>query len=57
MAFLLEGDRARAKPVTPQQTYGDLRLVEGIGPALTVVKEPPADMIDNAKITVVNEKK
>ena len=57
VVFAVEGDRARAKPVTPQQTYGDLRLVEGIGPALTVVKEPPADMIDNAKITVVNDKK
>jgi hypothetical protein len=55
--FAIEGDRARAKPVTPQQTYGELRLVEGIGSGTLVVKQPPAEMIDGAKITVVNDKK
>ncbi len=55
--FAVEGDRARAKPVTPQQTYGDLRLVEGLGAGVTLVKQPPAEMVDNAKITIVNDKK
>jgi RND family efflux transporter MFP subunit len=55
--FAVEADRARAKPVTPQQTYGDLRLVEGIGAGVQVVKQPPAEMNDNAKITIVTDKK
>ena len=55
--FAVEGDRARAKPVTPQQTYGELRLVEGISSGTQVVKLPPADMTDGAKITIVNDKK
>ena len=55
--FAVEGDRVRAKPVTPQQTYGDLRLVEGIGAGVTVVKQPPADMNDNAKVTIASDKK
>jgi RND family efflux transporter MFP subunit len=55
--FAIEGDRARAKPVTPQQTYGELRLVEGIGSGTVVVKQPPAEMIDGAKVTIVNDKK
>jgi hypothetical protein len=53
----VEGDRARAKPVTPQQTYGDLRLAEGIGAGTQVVREPPAEMDDGAKITIVSDKK
>jgi RND family efflux transporter MFP subunit len=55
--FAIEGDRAHAKAVTAQQTYGDLRLVEGIGAGVRVVKEPPAEMNDGAKVTVVTEKK
>jgi RND family efflux transporter MFP subunit len=55
--FAIEGDRAHAKPVTPQQTYGELRLVEGIGSGTQVVKQPPAEMNDGAKITIVNDKK
>ncbi len=55
--FAVEGDRAQAKPVTPQQTYGELRLVEGISSGTQVVKVPPAEMTDGAKITIVNDKK
>jgi RND family efflux transporter MFP subunit len=55
VVFAAEGDRAKAKTVTPQQTYGDLRLVEGLASGTKVVKEPPAEMKDNAKITVVSK--
>ena len=56
VVFAVENERAHARPVTPQQTYGDLRLVEGIGAGIRVVKEPPAEMNDNAKITVISAK-
>jgi hypothetical protein len=56
VVFAIEGDRAKTKTITPQQTYGDLRLVEGLGSGIKVVKEPPAEMKDNAKITVVSNK-
>jgi RND family efflux transporter MFP subunit len=56
VVFAVEGDRAKEKTVTPQQTYGDLRLVEGLGSGIKVVKEPPAEMKDNAKITLVTNK-
>ncbi|MEP6485328.1 MAG: efflux RND transporter periplasmic adaptor subunit [Rudaea sp.] len=55
--FAVEADRAHAKPVTAQQTYGDLRLVDGIGTGVQVVKQPPAEMNDNAKVTIVGDKK
>ena len=50
--FAIDADRARAKAVTPGQTYSDLRLVEGIAAGTRVVRQPPADMADGAKITL-----
>jgi RND family efflux transporter MFP subunit len=35
--FVIDADRARATPVTPGQSYNDLRLVEGIGAGARVV--------------------
>ena len=57
IVFAVDGDRARAKPVTPGATFGDLRLVEGIGAGVQVVKGPPAEMNDGAKITITTEQK
>jgi RND family efflux transporter MFP subunit len=50
MVFTLEGDHAHATPVTPGQTYGDLRLVEGLASGARVVRAPPAEMTDGARI-------
>ncbi len=52
VVFALDGERARARTVTPGQTYSDLRLVEGIAVGTQVVKQPPAEMNDGAKVTV-----
>jgi HlyD family secretion protein len=57
LVFAIDGDRARAKSVTPGATFGDLRLVEGIASGSQVIKSPPSDMGDGAKITVANDKK
>jgi HlyD family secretion protein len=50
MVFTIEGDHAHATPVTPGQTYGDLRLVEGLVTGAHVVRAPPAEMTNGARI-------
>lgn len=52
MVFTIEGDHAHATPVTPGQTYGDLRQVEGLASGARVVRAPPAEMPDGARIVV-----
>ena len=52
IVFTLETDHVRATPVTPGQTYGDLRLVEGLANGTSVVRAPPADMKDGARVVV-----
>jgi multidrug efflux pump subunit AcrA (membrane-fusion protein) len=52
VVFTIEGDHAHATPVTPGQTYGDLRQVEGLTTGARVVRAPPADMQDGARIVV-----
>jgi RND family efflux transporter MFP subunit len=52
MVFTIEGDHAHAIPVTPGQTYGDLRQVEGLTTGARLVRAPPADMQDGARIVV-----
>ncbi|MGH8042447.1 MAG: efflux RND transporter periplasmic adaptor subunit [Rudaea sp.] len=55
--FVIDGDRAQLHVVTPGQTYSDLRLVEGIAAGTRVVKQPPADMNDGAKVAVATAAK
>ncbi len=56
MVFTIEGDHAdaiaHAVAVTPGQTYGDLRQVEGLTSGTRVVRAPPADMSDGARVVV-----
>ncbi|HEY8011557.1 MAG TPA: efflux RND transporter periplasmic adaptor subunit [Rudaea sp.] len=52
VVFAIDNDRARLKPVTPGQTYNDLRLVEGIGSGTKLVKQPQAEMADGAKVEI-----
>jgi RND family efflux transporter MFP subunit len=52
IVFTIEGDHAHATPVTPGQTYGDLRQVEGLTTGARLVRAPPADMQDGARIVV-----
>lgn len=48
--FVLEGDKARLRGVTPGQAYADLRLVEGIAAGTRVIRDPPAQMTDGARV-------
>ena len=52
VVFTIENDHAQATPITPGQTYGDLRSVEGLANGASVVRAPPADMTDGARIVV-----
>jgi len=50
VVFTVDGDRAHAQPVTPGQSFGDLRLVEGIGGGARVVRTPPAEVDDGTRV-------
>ena len=52
VVFTIENDHAHVTPITPGQTYGDLRSVEGLANGVSVVRAPPADMTDGARIVV-----
>lgn len=52
VVFVIEGDHVRAAAVTPGQTYGDLRGVDGIVAGTRVVRGPPAEMNDGARVAV-----
>ncbi len=57
VVFVVDAEHARMKAVTPGQTYSDLRLVEGIGAGARVVKTPPAELTDGAKVVLSEAKK
>jgi RND family efflux transporter MFP subunit len=50
--FAIDGDKARLRTVTPGQTMGELRLVEGIAAGTRVVREPPAEIGDGSRVTI-----
>jgi hypothetical protein len=52
VVFVVDADRARARQVSPGQAYGDLRLIDGIANGTRVVREPPADLTDGARIAI-----
>jgi RND family efflux transporter MFP subunit len=54
MVFTIDGEHAHATPVSPGQTYGDLRLVDGLASGTRVVRAPPSDMTDGTRVTVKN---
>lgn len=52
VVFAIDGERARLRAVTPGQNYGDLRLVEGLASGTRVVRVPPAELSDGARVAV-----
>ena len=52
VVFTIDGARARARPVSPGQTYGDLRQVDGIVAGINLVRSPPQPMNDGAAIVI-----
>jgi RND family efflux transporter MFP subunit len=52
VVFAIDGDRARVRAVTPGQQMAELRLVEGVASGTRLVREPPAEMTDGARVTI-----
>jgi RND family efflux transporter MFP subunit len=52
VVFVVTSGRAHSQGVVPGQTFGDLRLVDGIASGTSVVRSPPAQMQDGARVTV-----
>ncbi|HJT98486.1 MAG TPA: efflux RND transporter periplasmic adaptor subunit, partial [Rhodanobacteraceae bacterium] len=52
VVFAIDGDKARVRAVTPGQQMADLRLVEGIAAGTRIVREPPDEMTDGARVAV-----
>ena len=52
VVYAIDNERAHAKIVTPGQTRSDLRMVEGLAAGTRVVKQPPAELADGAKVTL-----
>lgn len=50
--FAIQDGRARERPVTLGQQYGDLVTVEGVANGTTVVRDPPRALRDDARISV-----
>jgi HlyD family secretion protein len=52
VVFAIDGTHARSRPVTPGQSNGELRLVEGIEAGTHLVRSPPQPMNDGAAIII-----
>jgi RND family efflux transporter MFP subunit len=52
VVFVIDSGHARARPVNPGQSVGDLRLVEGIAAGTALVRNPPQPMNDGAAIVI-----
>jgi RND family efflux transporter MFP subunit len=52
VVFLVQGGKAHEAAVTPGETQGDLRAVQGIAGGTAVVQSPPARLNDGSRITV-----
>jgi RND family efflux transporter MFP subunit len=52
VVFVIDGERVREQIVTPGQTLGDLRLIEGIESGARIVRTPPGDLQNGARVAV-----
>ncbi len=53
VVFVIDGDHAKAQTVTAGQSIGDLRRVEDLAAGTRIVRAPPAELTDGARIAVV----
>ncbi len=54
VVFAVEDGLARERAVVAGDVAGDLRLVEGIGAGTRVVRDPPKDLADGARVRVAS---
>jgi HlyD family secretion protein len=52
VVFVVQGDKAHEAAVTPGESAGDLRAVQGIAGGTAVVQSPPARLSEGSRVTV-----
>ena len=57
VVFVLDDDHVRMRAVTPGQSYGEQRLAEGIASGTKLVRQPPPEMSDGARVVPIVGKK
>jgi len=55
VVFIVDGERVHSQQVSPGQAFGDLKLVQEVSPGAHLVRTPPADMSDGARVTLKQE--
>ena len=55
VVFVIEGDKAHATSVTPGESQGDLRAVQGIAGGTSVVRSPPARLGDGSRVSAKSD--
>jgi RND family efflux transporter MFP subunit len=55
VVFRIDQGRVHERQVTPGQTMGELRLVEGLESGAAVVRAPPPEMNDAARVVVAKQ--
>ena len=55
VVFAVEDGVARERAVAAGDTMGDLRLVEGIGAGTRVVRDPPQQLADGARVRIAGK--
>lgn len=55
VVFVVDGDHVRSQQVSPGQAFGDLKLVQELSPGAHIVRTPPSDMSDGARVTLKQE--
>ena len=55
--YAVADGRAHARAVTPGQVFGELRSVTGIDAGTRVVRAPPSDLTDGARVTFAGAEK
>lgn len=54
IVYRIDGEHVRAQPVTPGQSVGELRQIDGLTAGTRIVRNPPAELVDGARIRVVD---
>ena len=55
VVFAIDGTHVRARPVSAGQSFGDLRLVDGIAAGTHLGRSPPQPMNDGAAIVIAKQ--
>ncbi|HEY7887101.1 MAG TPA: efflux RND transporter periplasmic adaptor subunit [Steroidobacteraceae bacterium] len=55
VVFVVQGDKAHEASVTPGESAGDLRAIQGIASGAAVVQSPPARLNDGSRVTVKSD--